>query len=63
VREHAYNVDKEDRMVIGANTVVNPHAVVIKPFDTSIADVTMSAFISANDSTSRAESIGVESLD
>ena len=60
--EHADNVDEEDRMVVGPDTVVDPHTVVVKSFDAPIADVAMPAFVSADDSACRTKSVWVESF-
>ena len=60
--KHAYNVDEENRMVVGSDTVVDPHTMMVESFDTPITDVAMSAFISADDSTCRTKSIRVESF-
>lgn len=60
--KHADNVDKENRMVPCTHTIIDPHAVMIKPFNTPIADVAVSAFICANNTTGRAKSIRVKSF-
>ncbi len=59
VKEQTHYVKIEELMVSVTNTIVNPLAMMIKSFNTTVANVAMPRLRSTNDLTSRTQQVRV----